>query len=167
MERFLIAKLSKSKILKRLFLVLFIALITSYSCKKAPKACIEFSPSQTVNVFETITLKSCSDNSESFSWEVEQPLVSLESSNAFYTGKVVDHIWEAPGNFTVSLTGISKNEKKQDIISETITVKDICYLCTSSPGSEYLECASNYLTKEEFDEQVDYWLTNGYTCNLQ
>jgi ribulose bisphosphate carboxylase small subunit len=34
-------------------------------------------------------------------------------------------------------------------------------------GSEYLECASTYLTKEEFDKQVDYWLTNGYTCNLQ
>ena len=153
--------------MKRLLLVLFIALIGSYSCKKEPKACIEVSPSQTVNIFETITLKSCSDNSESYSWEIEQPLLSLESTHEIYSGNVVNHVWEAPGNFTVSLTAVSKNEKKQDITSETVTVKDICYKCTSSLGSEYLECASTYLTKEEFDKQVDYWLTNGYTCNLQ
>jgi len=75
--------------LKRLLLVLFIALIGSYSCKKEPKACIEFSPSQTVNIFETITLKSCSDNSESYSWEIEQPLLSLESTHEIYSGNVV------------------------------------------------------------------------------
>jgi hypothetical protein len=73
----------------------------------------------------------------------------------------------SPRKFYSEFKAVSKNEKKQDITSETVTVKDICYKCTSSLGSEYLECASNYLTKEEFDEQVDYWLTNGYTCNLK
>jgi len=145
------------------FLVIFLLFVFS-ACNKQPKACIEVSPNLTAYVFDTLTLASCSENAESFEWEIELPLDSLNTSNEILLDKIIYKSWAKPGEFDVSLTAVSAKGNKQDKTTEVVIVKDLCYQCVNDLGAEYFECASVYLTKKEFDDQLNFWLSNGYTC---
>lgn len=148
--------------MKKLILIGFAALAVA-GCTKEPKACMEISPGKTVEVFQDITLTSCSENAEFIEWDVEERAFLFNINNS-YNGEVATHRWDASGTFTVQIKAISKNEKKQDELTETVEVVDVCYECINSSNFSSEICTNQFMEKSEFDNEISFYRSNGYTC---
>lgn len=95
-----------------LYLLLNVLLLSG--CTKQPAA--EFTADKTeVYTNETITFTNTSTDAENYEWDFGDGNFSTEISPT--------HSYSKPGIYTVTLTAYSKNEKKEDNYSITITVK--------------------------------------------
>lgn len=73
------------------------------------------------------------------------------------------------GTFNVELEVTSKNGKKFDVTSESITVIDVCYKCAHDDSSissrdTFDICASLYFTKADFDFDLVSYESSDYDC---
>lgn len=122
--------------------VLFITfLATTVGCQKEPTA--SFSASKTnVEVGESVKFTNTSEDGESFEWEFGDGS-SSSSENPSYS-------YSNAGTYTVSLTAFSKNGKKSDNATTTITVNavDPCKDVTCLNGGNCVDgtcvCAEGY-----------------------
>lgn len=141
------------------FLVSFLII----SCQKEPAACIEVEPSNTVTVFDEVTLKSCSEDAFWYEWEVEY----FQNGAQLYQYSLeeeTNYSWNQAGTFDVYLTVQSENRKKQTSANARVTVTDVCYTCTNSASSEDI-CYSDYEDRSVFDAALANFVAAGFTCN--
>lgn len=97
--------------------VIFLAPFLFFSCVKTPEACVEVDNANP-SLGQVITFTDCSENMVDFNLD-------------FGDGKDVDlsdnemtHYYESPGTFNVVLTAYSKDDKKSNEASVTVTVKE-------------------------------------------
>jgi len=139
------------------------------SCVKEPTACIDTFPDE-VEVFENVTFSSeCSENAESYSWDVENDALGFffGSASKTGTGSTISNSWDYAGDYYVTLEVASKKDKYTDVITKEITVVDVCYECEYTSGSYTYDldlCASNYISMQEFMLEIDEYESNDYTC---
>jgi len=104
--------MKNKKFIKVVILIILSGLVFS-SCKKAPVAC--FTASKTsATIGETIIFTNCSKDAESYEWTFGDAGTSTEVNPG--------HAYSVAGVYTVTLKVISKNGKKSDAVSETITI---------------------------------------------
>lgn len=89
--------------------------IAFWGCRTSPNACFTATET-TVNPGESITFTSCSDDAESYRWDM--------GDGTEATGSTVEHSYSAPGTYLVELAAIHKNERMLDRTSKLITVND-------------------------------------------
>ena len=142
-----------------LFLLSFLVFC---ACDKEPTACIEASPSTTIEVFDNITFKSCSENAFWYNWEVEE-YQNGSQTFIFYNTEEVNYIYNDAGLLDVYLTVQSEKMKKEDFASIQITVNDVCYACTNGVNDSEI-CYSDYEDKQTFDAALANFGTAGFTC---
>ena len=101
------------KTIKSLLLVIIVAMVFT-SCQKQPTA--DFTASKTTaSINESITFSNNSTDADSYSWEFGDGQTST-SENAI-------HSYTTTGTYSVKLIAYSKNEKKEDDKTSTITVE--------------------------------------------
>lgn len=84
------------------------------ACQKKPMACFEASPS-TVNAGQSVNFSSsCSMDAHHYEWNFGDGATSKDANPS--------HSYSNPGTYTVKLMTMSKNSKKMDETSKTITV---------------------------------------------
>lgn len=142
-----------------LFLLSFLVFC---ACDKEPTACIEASPSTTIEVFDNITFKSCSENAFWYNWEVEEHQNGSQTF-VFYNTEEINNIYNDAGLLDVYLTVQSEKMKKEDFASIQITVNDVCYACTNGVNDSEI-CYSDYEDKQTFDAALANLGTAGFTC---
>ncbi len=97
-------------------IILSLAVITLTSCQKEPSA--SFTASKTnADVGETIHFSNSSLDADSYEWNFGDGNYNKEVSPS--------HIFNTAGNFTVTLTAFSKNEKKSDEKVIDITINEL------------------------------------------
>lgn len=89
------------------------AMFSITSCMKKPVACID--ASTTGSVGQSIPFTSCSTNAHHLEWNFGDDATSTETSPT--------HIYNAAGTYTVKLKAMSKNMKKMDEKTQTITIQ--------------------------------------------
>jgi PKD repeat protein len=94
--------------------------VTFTSCTKEPTACFKAS-NENPKLFEVITFTNCSEDAESYDWIMQTDFIegTSRAENPTFTRDV-------DGTFNVELEVTSKNDKKSDVTSESITVIDVC-----------------------------------------
>jgi len=95
------------------FLMLIAVVMVISSCQKTPEACISSSAS-TANVNESITFTNCSIESDHYEWTFGDGSSSSEESPS--------HIYTTSGTYTVTLTAFSKNGKKTNEATTSVTI---------------------------------------------
>ena len=101
------------KTIKSLLLVIVVAIVFT-SCQKQPTA--DFTASKiTAGVDESITFSNNSTDADSYSWEFGDGLTSTDEN--------ATHSYTAIGTYSVKLIAYSKNEKKEDDKTSTITIE--------------------------------------------
>jgi PKD repeat protein len=95
---------------------IFLITITITSCQKEPSASFQTSKT-TVEVNESLTFTNTSDDGDSFEWEFGDGATSTQRSPS--------HAYSNSGTYTVKLTALSKNEKKEDVATASITVLEL------------------------------------------
>ena len=133
------------------------------SCQKEPTACIEVEPSNSVTVFDEVTLKSCSEDAVWYNWEVEEFQNNVQTYQYFIEDRLV-FSWDEAGTFDIYLTVKSENMKRQTSESTRITVMDVCYSCSNATTSSDI-CYSTYEERSTFDAALANFVAAGFTCN--
>ena len=136
--------------------------VTFASCTKEPTACFTFSNTNP-EVFDVVTFNNCSEEAESYDWVINTDFFQQSSSD-----DNPQFAWDETGTYSVELEVASGNGKKTDVTSNSITVTDYCYECeyeifgviTSSDL-----CASDYFSKDDFDDAIDSYEDSGYDCD--
>ena len=150
--------------MKKLISLIAISILI-WSCQKEPSACIEVLPSNSVTVFDDVTLKSCSEDAFWYEWEVEY----FQNGAQLYQYSLeeeVNYSWTQAGTFDVYLTVQSENRKKQTSENARVTVTDVCYTCSNGNTSEDI-CYSNYDERSVFDAALVSFADDGFTCSQQ
>ena len=98
---------------KSILLVLIAGLLTTMSCMKKPMACIDAPTTGTVN--QPIKFTSCSMDTDNVEWNFGDGSKSTETSPT--------HTYTSVGTYTVKCMAMSKNKKKMDEKSTTITIQ--------------------------------------------
>ena len=98
-----------------LFSVLFVfaIIVLSTSCQKKPDACFTASKTSAL-VNEAISFTNCSVDAESYEWTFGDAGTSTEASPS--------HTYTAAGSYTVTLKALSKNGKKTNEATESMTI---------------------------------------------
>lgn len=99
--------------IKNLFIVA-VAVVTTASCSKKPEACADISKT-TVDIGENVTFTNCSTNGKKYEWDFGDGTKSTEQN--------ATHAYSNGGTYTVKLKASSKNGKKNDEVSKTVTVR--------------------------------------------
>jgi len=147
--------------MKKIYLLSSIAIATVAfifsGCQKKPTAC--FTPSTISATAGTpVSFSNCSTDGKSFTWNFGDGGSSKEESPV--------HVYTTAGTYIVSLEAASKNGKKKDLISKTVTVAP----SSPGPGNATL-LTSNVLTAGTLVNPGDtlwYYFnaTNGSTYNV-
>ena len=132
--------------------------ISFSSCQKEPEAC--FTPSNSsVEAGTSIAFVNCTDNGDSYLWNF--------GDNSTSTSETPTHIYNSPGIYLVSLTAYSKNEKKKNNITKTITVTSP----TPQPPISNPLSYNSIITGSLFFATDTLWysfnVTNGVTYSLE
>ena len=98
---------------KSILAIITIATLTTTSCMKKPMACID-APSNGIKG-QSITFTSCSMDAHHTEWDFGDGTTATETSPT--------HIYNTAGTYTVKLKGLSKNMKKTDEKTQTITLQ--------------------------------------------
>jgi len=133
-----------------------------FGCTKQPTACIEVSPSTTLEVFEAVTLSSCSEEAVFYQWTLEDK-INGSAINQYFGQENIGFTWSEAGTFSVDLQVQSDNMKKSDNTNTVITVTDICYSCTNGTNGDVI-CYSDYENKTTFDQALLSFTNSGFTC---
>lgn len=127
---------------KSIFLFSLIAVLF-FGCQKEP--IVEFTASKTnAEVSEAITFTNNSVDGDTYEWEFGDGTTSTEISP--------NHAFTQAGNFIVKLTAFSKNGKKSDETSLTITIVELnakfigSYSCNETEASDYCGDGSDTYT---------------------
>jgi PKD repeat protein len=99
---------------KAIFLSATSMVIALSSCQKEPMACFESSAS-TATVGQTVNFTNCTMDGHHYMWNFGDGGMA-ETENA-------SHAYSSPGTYKVTLEAMSKNGKKSDEVSKTITVQ--------------------------------------------
>src|SRR5690606_33687098 len=136
--------------MKKTFIsVLLISVCINYSCVKEPVPCIN-SFTQEVEVFKQVDFGAgCTEHGYEYQWEFEELALLGIPNKQYKEEQYVQHTWFYPGTFNIELTVYSKKRKYNRSITETIVVKDVCYICTDTSyyGSNFNFCSSEYLSQ--------------------
>jgi len=102
-------------------IIVSVAIITSFACKKPAEACFTYSP-QVINTYTDIVFDaSCSENASTYIWYFGNSEDGESSSEPTIT-----HRFTSPGTYVVTL-GIQKDGKKAGkdklVIQKNITVQ--------------------------------------------
>lgn len=124
------------KTIRLLPIILVISLIFA-GCQKEPSA--NFSASKTVvEIGETITFTNATTDGYDYEWDFGDGITSTDENPS--------HSYSQAGTFTVKMTAFSKNGKKEDETTTTITVNSkptTCYI-TSIKFTSYLQDDNGY-----------------------
>ena len=102
---------TKMKIMK---VTAIVGLLILSSCMKKPMACFDASPS-TANTGQAVSFSSgCSMDAHHYEWDFGDGGTSMDANPS--------HTYNTAGSYTVKLKTMSKNSKKMDETSKTITV---------------------------------------------
>lgn len=94
--------------------VVFCGIVSVISCQKQPSACIE-AEKIIATVNESISFSSsCSKNTHHCEWAFGDGKTSTEQNPT--------HAYSVAGTYKVSFMNMSKNDKKMDQTSKTITI---------------------------------------------
>jgi PKD repeat protein len=138
------------------------------SCIKEPSACFTFSNSNP-EIFEEVTFNNCSEDAESYDWSISTSFLQSSSSE-----ENPRYAWNQEGTYSVELEALSKKDKKSDVVTNSITVSDICYDCVysidifgivSTSQAEY--CASGSSSKAEYESDLKELKDAGWVCTKQ
>lgn len=89
-------------------------LLAITSCQKEPMACFDASPT-TITAGQSVNFTSaCSMDAHHYEWEFGDGGTSMDANPS--------HTYSTAGSYTVKLKTMSKNSKKMDETSKTITV---------------------------------------------
>lgn len=95
-------------------ILLFVSITLMISCMKTPMACFEMSKSSAM-VNESVSFSSsCSMDMHHCEWDFGDGTKSTDTNPS--------HMYTAKGSYTVSFMAMSKNDKKMNQISKTITI---------------------------------------------
>lgn len=102
---------AKIKILSTMALV---TALSFTSCQKKPMACFDASPT-TISAGQSVNFTStCSMDAHHYEWNFGDGGTSMDANPS--------HAYNTAGSYTVKLKTMSKNSKKMDETSKTITV---------------------------------------------
>jgi hypothetical protein len=136
------------------------------SCQKEPVACIEIeSTPHVLKVFDEIKLKSCSEDTVWYNWEIEEYQNNAQVFQ-YYSEEEVTFSWGEAGTFDISLTTKSKNMKKQTSDYTQVTVTDVCYSCSNGTFAATV-CYSDHEDRAGFDASLASFASEGFTCDQQ
>ncbi len=97
----------------KLISMLFVAILTFSSCQKEPMACFDAPATGTVGQSASFNA-SCSMDAHHYEWNFGDGGTSMDAN--------ATHVYNTAGTYTVKLMTMSKNSKKMDEISKTITI---------------------------------------------
>jgi PKD repeat protein len=97
----------------KLFGMLFVAILTFSSCQKEPMACADVPATGTVGQSVNFNA-SCSMDAHHYEWNFGDGGTSMEANPT--------HTYNTAGTYTVKLKTMSKNSKKMDETSKSITI---------------------------------------------
>jgi len=115
--------MKKSSIPLLTLLSVFSTLLITSSCSlNSPKPCFELSceslkQMDKILAGEEVLLSNCTDNAIAFSWDFGDGNSSTTNGPR--------HVWETPGNYTITLT--AESEDKEKSLSQEITVSPSLY----------------------------------------
>ena len=100
--------------LKIVAMIALVGLLGFTSCQKKPMACFDASPT-TISAGQSVSFTStCSMDAHHYEWEFGDGGTSMDANPT--------HTYNTAGSYTVKLKTMSKNSKKMDETSKTITV---------------------------------------------
>ncbi len=103
----------KAKI-KIIAMIALVGIISLSSCMKKPMACFYATPT-TISAGQSVSFTStCSMDAHHYEWEFGDGGASRDANPS--------HTYNTSGSYTVKLKTMSKNSKKMDETSKTITV---------------------------------------------
>lgn len=100
-----------------ILLLLALSVIVITSCQKKPIACLNYETTlilDSVKVGIPVHFTSCSDNADRLEWNL--------GDGTKNTYPIVDHPYDTPGQYTVTLSVWNHNNKYSDETSTTIIV---------------------------------------------
>jgi PKD repeat protein len=99
---------------KLIFLnVLFVLILASTGCMKKPMACCDFASTGTVGTAMSFS-STCSMDADNYSWDFGDGGTSTEANPS--------HTYTTAGTYTVKIMAMSKNGKKMDETTKTVTI---------------------------------------------
>ena len=108
--------------------VLFFAAIAISSCTKEPGASFTVS-SKVVSTNENVKFTNTSTDADHYSWDFGDGTKSTDENPT--------HAYSKEGSYTITLTAYSKNDKKSNTYSESITVADTKATITALDDNGY------------------------------
>ena len=97
----------------KLSMMLFVTILALASCMKKPMACCEIPSTGTVGQSLSFS-SSCSMDASTYEWDFGDGKTSTEASPS--------HSYSAAGTYSVKLMAMSKNGKKMDETTKSITI---------------------------------------------
>lgn|ERR1035437_1801299 len=97
----------------KFFCMVFAVTLAFTSCMKKPMACCDFPATSTHGQAVSFT-STCSMNASSYSWDFGDGATSTDAN--------ATHTYNTAGTYTVKIMAMSKNGKKMDEISKSITI---------------------------------------------
>jgi len=117
------------KSINKLFAIIILASISLAGCQKVPTASFSSDKESYVNG-ETMYLTNTSQNASSYQWSFSGSSTKITTKDAYVT-------FTGAGQYTVNLTAISRNGKKSDEVTKTITIEKAngsCIFYTKTQG---------------------------------
>ena len=93
--------------------VLFVLILAATSCQKKPMACCDVSAAGTHGVAMAFS-STCSTDASSYSWDFGDGVKSTDANPS--------HTYVTAGTYTVTLMCMSKNGKKMDQTTKSVTI---------------------------------------------
>jgi len=143
----------KTKLLLASFLI-GVMIITG--CQKEPTACFSVS-SSSVKVNQKINFTNCSTNAVLYEWEFGDGGKSTEKNPS--------HTYSNAGNFTITLKTKSKNGKKIDSKTTSVTITPLIKGCKDSDAKNYNPDADENDGSCIYEGKVVFWY-NQNTSNI-
>lgn len=144
------------------------SILSFTSCTKQPAACINVEKN-IYDVGDEIQLTICSENAYKFSWswysnsngqKVFHGVNGAEDGSTNENPVFVPVVAET---YEVELRAQSKNQRKDDVITTTITVNNICYQCIKNADT-LVDCSENYSDWSGMKAWMDLRTDVGYVC---
>ena len=124
------------------FFIVGAFLLLFSGCQKQPNACFT-SNSGKIYVGDAVSFSSCSTDAYEYEWDFGDGTTG--------SGSTASHIYYSAGNYIVTLTVSSKNEKKSDVTTDGITVYkpygDVVFWLSTNTGYYYTDVTIDGVTK--------------------
>lgn len=145
--------------MKNLFFALTTILFLTTSCQKQPEACFTMSGDKVAG--KTITFTNCSVDGDHFEWNL--------GDGTILNGSEASHEFAAPGTYSVQLKAFSKNEKKESVTVQSVTIEqargNVTFWAGPATFSQYIVVSLTEGLNNAGSAEITQAFTGQITCN--